>query len=165
MKSITCLALAPLALLAACGPSVDVDDVTETLRLTEQAHLDAIAAKDVDGIMKLYENDAVVVVPGAAPVSGAPAIRTYFEQMVNDPNLTIETTPGASWTGAAGDLAVTTYSATFTHTDPASGERRTVPMNNQTVWTKATGSSWMIASDTNVALPAETAETVAARAP
>ena len=161
MKTLTCLALAPLALLAACGPSVDVDEVTETLRLTETAHLDAIAAKDVDGIMKLYEDDAVVVVPGTEAVSGAPAIRTYFQQMVSDPNLTIETTPGANWTGAAGDLAVTTYRATFTHTDPQSGERRTVPMSNQTVWTKDTGSSWRIVSDYNVLLPDGAGEEVA----
>ena len=153
MKRITFLALPPLALLAACGPSVDVDDVTETLRLTEQAHLDAIAAEDVDGIMKLYEEDAVVVVPGERPVSGTSAIRAYFERMVADPNLTIQTAPGPSWTGAAGDLAVTTYTGIFTHSDPESGERRTVPMNNQTVWTKKTGSTWKIASDYNLALP------------
>jgi len=161
MKPITCLALAPLAFLAACGPSVDADDVSETLRLTEQAHLDAIAAEDVDGIMKLYEEDAVVMVPGEGPVSGTSAIRAYFERMVADPNLTIQTTPGASWTGAAGDLAVTTYTASFTHSDPESGERRTVPMNNQTVWTKDTGSSWKIASDYNLALPDGGAEEVA----
>ncbi len=158
MKRISTLALMPLALLAACGPSADVDDVTETLRLTEVAQLEAVAAKDVDGVMKLYEDDAVVVVPDTAPVSGAPAIRSWFEKMVADPNLTIETKPGSSWIASAGDLAVTTYSARFTHTDPTTGERRTVPMNNQTVWTKETGSSWKIASDYNVVLPDEAGE-------
>jgi len=155
MNRISCLALAPLLLVAACGPAADGESVTETLRLTEQAQLEAIAAKDVDGVMKLYEEDAVVVVPNTRPVSGATAIRAYFEDMVSDPNLTIRATPGSSWTASAGDLAVTTYSATFTHTDPVSGERRTVPMNNQTVWTKATGSTWKIASDYNVILPGE----------
>jgi uncharacterized protein (TIGR02246 family) len=152
MKRMSYLALAPFALLAACSPSADADDVTETLRLTEEAHHDAIAAKDVDGVLKLYKQDAVVVVPNTAPASGTAAIRAYFEGMVQDPNLRIETSPGQSWTASAGDLAVTTYTATFTHTDPQSGERRTVPMNNQTVWTKDTGSSWKIASDYNVLL-------------
>lgn len=162
MKRISCLALAPLALLTACGPSADVDDVTETLRMTEEAQLEAVAAKDVDGVMRLYEEDAVVIVPNTAPVTGAPAIRSWFEKMVADPNLTIETTPGASWIASAGDLAVTTYSARFTLTDPDTGERRTVPMSNQTVWTKDAGSSWKIATDYNVLLPEEGEQQVAA---
>jgi uncharacterized protein (TIGR02246 family) len=165
MKRMSCLALAPLAplaFLAACGPSADADDVTETLRLTEAAHHDAIAAKDVDGVMKLYRDDAVVVVPNTEPASGGTAIRAYFEGMVKDPNLTIEATPGQTWTASAGDLAVTTYTATFTHTDPETGQRRKVSMNNQTVWTKDTGSSWKIVSDYNVLLP-DAGDTVAGR--
>lgn len=153
MKRLSCLALSPLVLLAACGASADPAEVKETLRLTEKAHLDAIAARDVNGIMKLYEEDAVVVVPATEPVSGSKAIRAYYDGMVADPNLAIQTEPGESWVSAAGDLAVTTYDATFTYTDAASGERRTVPMNNKTVWTKATGSTWMIVSDYNVVLP------------
>lgn len=157
MKRYVWLALAPIALLAACGPSADSGQVTETVRMNEQTHHEAIAAKDINGVMRLYADDAVVFVPETSPITGGEAIRAYFQQMLADPNLSIERTAGQSWTSSSGDLAVTTYSAEFTHTDPGSGERQAVPMNNQTVWAKAPGADWQIVSDHNVVLPSDDA--------
>jgi uncharacterized protein (TIGR02246 family) len=142
-------------LVAGCGQSADGEAVTETIRLTEAAHLEAVAAKDVEGVARLYDADAVVVVPESDPIRGQDAIRAYYQTMLADPNVQIEPTAGPSWTASSGDLAVTTYTADFTHTDPATGEKRTVPMNNQTVWYRARGASWTIVSDTNVVLPQE----------
>lgn len=148
------LALAPLALLAACGQSADPEATLDTVRATEQAQLEAIAAKDLRGAVRVYEDDAVMVTPGGAPVSGAAAIGTAFEGLLADPNLKLEVTPGPGWAAGSGDLAVTTFTARFTATDPASGQPVTVPVANQTVWRKAEGAPWKIVSDQNVALPA-----------
>ena len=147
-------ASAPLVLLlAACGSSADPETTIETVRATEQAQLEAIAADDLRGAVRVYADDATMVSPGSDPVSGAAAIGTMFEGLLADPNFAIEMTPGAAFAAASGDLAVTTATARFTSTDPVSGEAVTVPMGNQTVWRKPEGSSWEIVSDYNVALP------------
>lgn len=147
------LALVPLALLAACGQSADPEATLDTVRATEQAQLEAIAAKDLRGAVRVYEDDAVRVAPGGAPVSGVAAIGAAFEGLLADPNLKLEITPGPDWAAGSGDLAVTTFTARFTTTDPASGQPVTVPVANQTVWRKAEGAPWKIVSDQTVALP------------
>lgn len=147
------LALAPLALLAACGQSADPAAVLDTVRATEQAQLEAIAANDLRGAVRVYADDALMVAPGSAPAVGLDAIETAFEGLLADPNLKLEITPGPAWAAGSGELAVTTFTARFTTTDPASGQPVTVPVGNQTVWRKAEGAPWQIVSDQNVALP------------
>lgn len=147
------LALAPLALLCACGQSADPAATLDTVRATERAQLEAIAAKDLRGAVRVYADDAVMVSPGRAPASGAAAIGAAFEGLLADPNLALEIVPGTAWAAGSGDLAVTTFTANFTATDPASGRPVTVPVANQTVWRKAEGAPWKIVSDHNVALP------------
>src|SRR5689334_11916594 len=98
------LALAPLALLAACGTGADPEATLDTVRLTEQAEVEAIAADDLDGVMRNYADDAVLVSPNSAPAKGSAAIRAAFETMLADPSLAFELTPGPGWAAASGDL-------------------------------------------------------------
>ena len=78
------LALAPLVLLAACGTSADPEATLDTVRLVEQAEIEAIRSDDLDGVMRNYAEDAVLVSPNAAPAEGAAAIRAAFETMLAD---------------------------------------------------------------------------------
>ena len=149
------LALAPLALLAACGSSVDPDAALENVRATEQAQLQAIASRDLRGAVRNYQDDAVLVTPGQAPATGGEAIAAAFDGMLSDPNLKVEVTPGPGWVSESGDLAVTTSTARYTTTEPGSGKPVEVAVGNQTVWRKPTGKPWQIVSDYNVALPAQ----------
>ena len=155
------LALMALPLLAACG-SADPNEVLETVRATEQAQMEAIAAKDQRGAVRNYEPGAVVLVPGGAPVTGAPAIEAEFGRLLGDPNFKIAMKPGTGWAAESGELAVTTATGTVTTTDAASGEAVTVPISNQTVWHRQDGVGWKIAAEHNAALPvAEAAEAAA----
>lgn len=155
MTRVPFLALAPLALLAACGSSVDPDAVLETVRATEQAQLQALAAKDLRGAVRNYAEDAIVVTPGRAPAADGEAIAAAFDELLTDPNFKIEVTPGPGWASGSGDLAVTTSTGRITTTDAASGEPVTVAIGNQTVWRKPTSKPWTIVSEYNVALPGE----------
>jgi len=147
----------PLALLtAACGSSTDPDAVLETVRMTEQSQVQAIAGKDLAGAVRNYRDDAVMVVSGAAPAEGADAIRGTFEGMLKDPNFAAELTPGPGWVSEGGELAVTTATVTLTVTDEKTGEPVTQSYATQTVWRRADGAPWQIASDYNTELPAET---------
>ena len=150
------LASASLALLVlgACGSSADPNAVIETVRATEQAQLQAIAARDLRGAVRNYEDGAVLVTPGQVPATGGEAIAAAFDDMLADPNLTIEVTPGPAWVSEGGDLAVTTSTARYTTSEPGNARPVELSVSNQTVWRKPTGKPWMIVSDYNVELPA-----------
>jgi ketosteroid isomerase-like protein len=147
------LALAPLALLAACGPAADPEAVLESVRATEQSQLEAITGKDLRGAVRNYADNAVLVAPGSEPAEGGEAVAAVFDQLLSDPNFGLEVDHGPGWASESGDLAVTTSTGRLTTTDPASGDPVTVALGNQTVWRKPTGKPWQIVSDYNVALP------------
>lgn len=142
------LALAPAALLltAGCGQSVDPEAALDTVRMTEEAYLQAIAADDIDGVMRNYEPTALAFAPGGPPVTGKDAIRAEFSRLLADPNLALELTQGPGWAAESGDLAVTTLTGRYTVSD-ARGNPVTVPVAYQTVWRKANGAPWLIAAD------------------
>src|SRR6187551_3377110 len=121
------LALAALPLLAACG-SADPGEVLATVRATEQAQLEAMAARDLRGATRNYAPDAAVLAPGDASVSGTAAIEGAYKALLADPNFAIAMKPGAGWTSASGELAVTTATGTVTTTDGASGKPVTAPI-------------------------------------
>ena len=152
MMRVPFLALAPLA-LAACGSSADPDAVLETVRATEQTQLEAIAARDLRGAVRNYADGAVLVTPGQAPATGGEAIAAAFDDMLDDPNLEVEVTPGSGWVSEGGDLAVTTSTARYITTEPGSDKPVELTVGNQTVWRKPTGKPWTIVSDYNVELP------------
>lgn len=153
MTRVPFLALAPIALLAACGSAADPEAVLETVRATEQAQLQALASKDLRGAVRNYLDDAVVVVPGSAPAAGGEAIAAAFDDLLSDPNFRLETTPGSAWTSADGDMAVTTSTGRLTTTSAEGGDSVTTALANQIVWRRATGKPWMIVSEYNVTLP------------
>jgi len=147
------LALMALPLLAACGGAADPDEVLATVRATEQAQLEAMAAKDLRGATRNYAPDAAVLAPGDASVSGTAAIEGAYKALLADPNFAIAMKPGAGWTSASGELAVTTATGTVTTTDGASGKPVTAPIANQTVWRRQDGVGWKIVSEHNASLP------------
>jgi len=142
--------LLPLILLGAC--SIDPETTLETVHLTEQTVADAFADHDIEGIMRNYADDAVVVASGGAPEIGSAAIRASFEKTLADPSLTMEFTPGPAWTAKSGELAVTTGTARYTR-NAEDGEPHTLTVNSQTVWrkgsdtkTRLAGLGWKIVS-------------------
>src|SRR5690606_24112625 len=78
MTYIPILALAPVILLAACG-SADPEEVLETVRATEQAQSQAIAAKDLRGAVRNYADGAVLVVPGSPQATTGEAIAATYD--------------------------------------------------------------------------------------
>jgi ketosteroid isomerase-like protein len=162
MIRIPFLALAPVALLAACGSAADPEATLEAVRATEQAQLQAISGKDLRGAVRNYEDGAILMTPGRAPATGGDAIAAAFDELLSDPNLKVEVTPGPAWASENGDMAVTTATATYTTTEPGTEEPVVQVVSNQTVWRKPTGKPWKIASDYNVVLPAEQPQVAAA---
>jgi len=153
MKRYSILAPALAIALAGCGSAGNPETALEAVRDTEQAQLQAIAAGDLRGAVRNYEDGALLVTPGRAPASGGEAIAAAFDEMLADPNLKVDVTPGPAWAAENGDLAVTTSTARYTTVEPGTGKPVEQTVSNQTVWRKAAGKAWMIVSDYNVELP------------
>jgi len=162
------LALAPLALAAACTrvdapqPADDKDAALLAIHMVEEGQMKAFDADDVAGAIAPYGDDSVFIASGMPLASGMAAIRPAFEEMLADPNAKLVMSPQSSRVSASGDLAVTTASYDFTHSDPATGEPVTEHGMNQTVWSKQADGSWKNVSDFNVSVPPEAAEGAAA---
>lgn len=146
------LAVAPIALLAACGSSADPEAVLETVRATEQAQIQAMTTRDLRGAVRNYADGAILVTPGRPAAADGEAIAATLDALLSDPNFKLEMTPASGWAAESGELAVTTATGRVTTTDAGSGEAATVPVSNQTVWRRNTGEPWRIVSEYNVTL-------------
>lgn len=148
MIRIPLLALAPLASLAGCG-SADPEAVLETVRATEEAQFQAIAANDLRGAVRNYADDAVFFVPGSPAATGGEAIAAQYDTLLADPAFKLDLNPGTGWAAGSDDLAVTTATGNFTRTSNA-GEAVTVPVTSKTVWRRSNGEPWRIVSEYHV---------------
>jgi uncharacterized protein (TIGR02246 family) len=164
MKPAILPALLPIAVLAACTPpgAPDPAAVLAEIAKVEAAQMAAMEAGNVAGAIAPYAADAVMVSPGAAP-AGGDAIRRNFEALAADPGFGLSVTRGPAWVAASGELAVTSFTAQYTFTDPVSRRPVTEPMGNQTVWQKDADGAWKIVSDYNVSLPVPAQRAPAAR--
>lgn len=147
-------AVLPLAMLAACGGGANPEEVVETVRLTEHSQLQSIESGDMVGIARLYSDDAVLVKPDGSVLTGGAAIAEEYGELLADPNFALTIEPTGGWASEADDMAVLTSHVAFTTSDAETGDPVTLDMNSQTVWTKASGGTWMIRSAYNVAVPA-----------
>lgn len=154
-------ALAPALLLVACTGSSQAESIA-AIRHTEMSQLEAIAARDLVGIARLYRDDARLVRPDGSVLEGGAAIANAYGDLLEDPNFALQIEPVGGWASSDGDLAVVTSLVQFTATDPVSGEAVTQPLDSQTVWHRETGATWKIVSAYNVArAPAASASATA----
>ena len=155
-------ALAPAIVLAGCQQAANNSAPTSNATLAEihkaeNAQLAALNAKDFAGATAVYGKDAVIWVPGELPLSGD-GLRGYFQKSADDPAYaaTMDEGSNKSWVSADGDLAVTQFTGSDTHT--VDGKPVTRRLLNQTVWQKQADGAWKNVSDVNMALPEAAAE-------
>ena len=137
--------LAPALLLAACG-SADPAESISAIRQNEAAQLDSIAAKDVVGAVRLYRDDARMVLPDGRVLDGGAAIAQAYGDLIEDPNFALTIEPGEGWASSDGDLAAVTSTVNLTTTDATTHQPVTAALNSQTVWTRDNGAGWKIVS-------------------
>ena len=109
------LSLAALA-AASCAPTPDIEQIRSAVVAAEAAERDAWAARDIEGVMNAYTDDAMIVAAGA-PVRDKDAAREAFMRFMTDPGFSLTFRSDPAIVAASGDLAVATgtYSATFTN--------------------------------------------------
>lgn len=163
MRGSLVIGAASLALLGACtkkAESVDREKVIATIQNTEEAQAAADGRNDLDGAMAVFAEDATLYLPGFPPAHGRAAIKTLHRHALNDPVFNVILDEGSRkwWIAKSGDLATTTYTMMWTHTDEVSGKPVTERLTSQTTWARQADGSWKNVMDINGVYPAPAGE-------
>lgn len=159
MKGSIILAAISLALLGACTEKrahVGRDEVIAAIAKAEAAQAAALGRKDLDGAVAVFARNATLYIPSTAPAVGREAIKAVNERALQDPalNVAIDESSRRWWISASGDLATTTYSSAWTHSDASSGRPVTERLVSQTTWKRKSDGTWKNVSDINAVYPA-----------
>lgn len=153
-------ALVAVALVALAGCAEKVEGVNRekvmaAIQQAEQTQEAALVRNDLEGAVKIFTEDSVLYVPGMPPAHGREAIKASNARALADPafNGVIDEASRKWWIARSGDLATTTYTTTWTHTDAASGKPVTEPLVSQTTWAKQPDGSWKNVLDINGVYP------------
>jgi uncharacterized protein (TIGR02246 family) len=152
-------ALAGALALAGCGANeeaarnqtanqaVDVEAAAAAIRAEETQWNRDYAARNVDAIAARYAPGATLVEPGAAPKSGADAIRAGLTQMTADPAFRLEFGADHVQVAAAGDMGYSRGHFTLAMTDPQTRQPTTMRGSYLTVWQRQADGSWKALED------------------
>jgi uncharacterized protein (TIGR02246 family) len=104
------LILLPIAFLhgSASTGDQDLQPLRAAIAQNYRDWIDATKRKDVDTVLALYADDAIVLPPGAAPVTGRNAIREFYKQYYADPSQLLDEQFTNTSLVVRGDLAIDT---------------------------------------------------------
>jgi len=105
-------------LTAACSRAVRTLDSAQAIRDIEANWNQDYLARDIDGLIDHYAEDAVLMAPGSPPSVGKKAIRKVLDGMVADPALSLKFSAARIDVAASGDLGYAQGSYLMTATDP-----------------------------------------------
>jgi ketosteroid isomerase-like protein len=114
-----------------------------------------VSTKDLERIVAVWTDDAVIYSPREAPVRGKAAIRAYVGESLKQPGFSITWTPVSAVVAASGDLGYTEGTNQFTVPDEKGG---TVTIRGRylTIWRKQSDGTWRCVVDFwNEAPPAD----------
>lgn len=143
--------------LAGCArpPAVDVKAEAEKIRERSRQWLAADSARDVEGAVAMYAEDAVEFASNTPAVFGKEAIRAWYQSWLPDTTASLTFATTGVEVSASGDLAYEQGTYRFVTNGPK-GRSEDVG-KYATVW-KRVGDAWLVALDmANSDLPLPTA--------
>jgi uncharacterized protein (TIGR02246 family) len=138
---------APDAAEKASAPADNVADVKKAIEDANAKFLDALAKGDAASAAGNYADDAILMMPNEAAMSGHQAIVDGFTKFVKDATIS-NGKPLTSDVQVSGDLAVETGTFEWTIT-PKGGKPMTDKGKYLTVWKKQADGNWKIIRDMN----------------
>lgn len=105
-------------------------------------------SKDIDKIVSLYQDDAVVFAPGTPALTGKDSIRKMVTGLVGTPGLQVNVHVASVDVARSGDIAIDRGTVDSTSTDKK-GKPTTSTIEYVLVWKKQADGSWKIAADTS----------------
>jgi uncharacterized protein (TIGR02246 family) len=131
----------------ASAPDTRVADEA-AIRAKDGTFEQGVAAKDVEPILALYEDGAVLFAPKAPAAIGKAGIRTAFQGLLGAPGVKMSFKTTSVDVSRSGDLAM--QRATFqVETTDKDGKPSTETGQGMVVWKKQSDGSWKIIADTN----------------
>jgi ketosteroid isomerase-like protein len=156
-KLLLLVAASPVALggCAQKAETVDRQEVMAAIQQAEQAQAAALARNNLDGALKIVTEESTLYVPGMPPAHGREAIKRSNARALADPafNVVVDEASRKWWIARSADLATTTYTTTWTHTDVATGKPVSQPLVSQTTWARQPDGSWKNVMDINAVYP------------
>jgi ketosteroid isomerase-like protein len=139
--------------------AVDPQTVIDAIRGAEASQAAALGRKDLEGAYAVFTEDSRLYMTGMPPAIGREAIKAVNERALKDPafNAKIDEASRKWWISKSGDLATTTYTTVWTHTDATSGKPVTEPLTSQTTWAKQTDGAWKNVMDIDAVFEVPTA--------
>jgi uncharacterized protein (TIGR02246 family) len=130
------------------------DAEVQALRDADAAWSQAWASKDLDKAVAGYTDDATVLDPNLAALTGRENFRANLKPFFADKNFAIHWDAAKVDVAQSGDLGYTQGTLTYTITDPSTGQPFTDRAKYLTVWKKQSNGSWRVVEDTyNTDLP------------
>jgi len=147
ISSMACIAGIAMAMVA-CNQAPDTHDAdVQAIKSLETNWSQDYAGKNPDKIASYYADDAVLIAPGMATVSGKDAIHSMIAQMTADPALSLKFQSTKVDAAKSGDFAYSQGSYTMTMTDPNTKQLVNDHGSYVTVYHKQADGSWKAVSD------------------
>jgi uncharacterized protein (TIGR02246 family) len=119
-----------------------------TIRAADAGFVKDAEAKDLEKIMSLYADDAVLLASGAPAAVGKDNIRKFIQGMLAAPGLKLTVNATSVTVARSGDLAMDQGTVDATTTDKK-GKPVTSTSQYVLVWKKMPDGAWKIAADTS----------------
>jgi ketosteroid isomerase-like protein len=133
------LAVPTLTFLAACQPSVDVEQARQALLATDGEWMHS--SGDPEKFASFYAADASFYPAGSPLVKGQAAIRDQFKQLAAAPGFALKWTVASSQVGAAADIGY--LSGAYQLELDGGGEKG----KYITVWKRSADGAWKVTDD------------------
>jgi ketosteroid isomerase-like protein len=146
LPPLLCLSLAMLSASCSGGdiaiPKSDPARVVDAIKSDEVRWNTDWKSGDADKVAAHFGSGAVVMIPGAAPMAGAAAIKAGIQQAMNDPDFAFAFASEKVEVASSGDLAVSRGAYTETSDDPAAKTRVTTAGTFVTVYKPQADGAW-----------------------
>jgi uncharacterized protein (TIGR02246 family) len=146
--------VAVLTLVGCSSESTDTGPDEAAIRAASAEWLATARAKNADSYTSFYADDAVLMLEGAADVSGKTAIRAAVGQMMQDPNFALGFTTTGVVVAGSGDLAYETGRYAFTMSDASNGNAPATQTGAFVIiWRKQADNTWKVVVDAPISDP------------
>ena len=151
-KSIFAPSLAAAAMLAGCtstnsgAGAGNPDSVKQAIKADEAKWNQQLKAKDIEGVMGHYAEDAFFVAPGVS-ADGSTQIRKVFADASTDPAFSVQFASDKIDVASSGDLAYARGKFSEKYTERKTGKVMTGSGTYVTVYKKQDDGSWKAVED------------------
>ncbi len=142
-KSIVRIALMMVVPALGCGshqkPNLAAEE--NAIRAADAGWLAAATAHDLERTLPFWTDDATILAPGSAPITGKAAIRQYVSAAFAVPGFSITWKTQEIEVAQSGDIAYSTGTDWITSPGP-DGKPVTEENNSVAIWKKQSDNSW-----------------------